>query len=32
MWCKKILVAYDGSASHRALEVMREIAARTRPR
>ena len=28
MWCKKILVAYDGSApSHRALEVMREIAA-----
>ena len=27
MWCKKILVAYDGSApSHRALEVMREIA------
>lgn len=28
MWCKKILVAYDGSAPfHRALEVMREIAA-----
>ena len=28
MWCKKILVAYDGSApSHRALEVMGEIAA-----
>ena len=27
MWCHKILVAYDGSApSHRALEVMREIA------
>ncbi len=27
MWCKKILVAYDGSApSHKALEVMREIA------
>ena len=28
MWCKKMLVAYDGSApSHRALEVTREIAA-----
>lgn len=27
MWCHKILVAYDGSApSHRALELMREIA------
>ena len=26
MWCKKILVAYDGSApSHRALEVLREM-------
>ena len=27
MWCHRMLVAYDGSApSHRALEVMREIA------